>query len=36
LFRDMAAHGPERVRFYTRLKTMTAAGPPVSASAPNV
>ena len=27
LFGDMAVHGPERVRFYTRLKTMTARWP---------
>jgi malonate-semialdehyde dehydrogenase (acetylating)/methylmalonate-semialdehyde dehydrogenase len=27
LFGDMAVHGPEGVRFYTRLKTMTARWP---------
>jgi hypothetical protein len=27
LFGDMAVHGPEGVRFYTRIKTMTARWP---------
>jgi malonate-semialdehyde dehydrogenase (acetylating)/methylmalonate-semialdehyde dehydrogenase len=33
LFSDMAVYGPEGVRFYTRLKTVTA--PKASAAAPN-
>jgi malonate-semialdehyde dehydrogenase (acetylating)/methylmalonate-semialdehyde dehydrogenase len=33
LFGDMAVHGPEGVRFYTRLKTMTARWPPIRAGA---
>ena len=27
LFGDMAVHGPEGVRFYTRIKTVTARWP---------
>src|SRR5258707_8032202 len=37
LFGDMAVHGPEGVRFYTRLKTMTARWPTgLPGRAPNV
>jgi len=35
LFGDMAVHGPEGVRFYTRLKTMTARWPTGIRAAPN-
>ena len=35
LFGDHYMHGPEGVRFYTRLKTITAAGRPASARAPS-